>query len=346
MLSAVSHRGRVHDSQRSTRRGRRASVALAVSLSTIALLVGSAGTALAQSPHSSTSSRSTVSTPAPVCHGVAATSTTKASRSCVVWSVRDTWAGHGPVVAVLNFHPQGQATGVVAYAGWLRTAATVLGLYLGYEGPGVTTLPRGPEEVPASGLSRLLATFNSGFYEKDGAAGFYTNHTLYFPMIKGLATVLRYTNGTVGITQWSGGAAPGPTVLMARQNLSLLVNNSVANPLSANNSAWGVTLHGVPAVWRSALGIDKNGNLIYAAAPDQTAASMASIMVQLHCVRAMQLDINPEWPIFVTYAGPGAAGPTLDVPNPNQIPSRFLYTSTKDFFAVFLSRYPGEAAPW
>jgi hypothetical protein len=165
-------------------------------------------------------------------------------------------------------------------------------------------------------------------------------------MIKGLATVVRYTNGTMGITSWQGGATPGPTVEMARQNLSLLVNNSVPTPLSADNGAWGLTLHGAPAVWRSALGIDKAGNLIYAAAPNQTSASMASVMVQLHCVRAMELDINPEWPIFVTYGGPGATAPTLDVPNPNQIPDRFLYTSTKDFFAVFLSRAPGEAAPW
>lgn len=265
---------------------------------------------------------------------------------CQKWSVRDTWAGHVPVIALMNFHPQGQPSGVVAYASWIRTAATVLGLYLGYEGPGVTSYSRGPEAVPSAGLPRLLATFNSGFYESDGPAGFYTNHTLYFPMVKGLATVVRYTNGTVGITQWAGGPNPGPTVLMARQNLPLLVNNSMPTPGVTNNFAWGLTLHGAPAVWRSALGVDKNGNLIYAAAPAQTAASMASVMVQLHCVRAMELDINPEWPIFVTYAGPGAQSPTLDVPNPNQIPGRFLYTSTKDFFAVFLSRGPGDPQPW
>ena len=287
-----------------------------------------------------------VSTPQPVCYVAPATTTAKATTQCANWSVRDTWAGHGPVVALLTFHPQGQAAGIYAYAGWMRTAATVLGLYLGYEGPGVTTLPRGPEAVPSTGLARLLATFNSGFYEKDGAAGFYTNHTLYFPMVKGLATVVRYTNGTVGITQWAGGPNPGPTVVMARQNLPPLVWNSRPNPATANNYAWGLTLHGVAAVWRSALGIDKNGNLIYAAAPAQTAASMAAVMVQLHCVRAMELDINPEWPIFVTYAGPGARTPTLAVPNPNQIPNRFLYTSTKDFFAVFLSRGPGDPQPW
>ena len=306
-------------------------------LAVVALL--GAAASIAESPVNA-SPRATavaISTPQPVCGS---------TPTCLHWSVRDTWAGHEPVVAVVTFHPRGQVAGVTAYAAWMRTAATVLGLYLGYEGPGPTSLSRGPEEVPPSALGRLLATFNSGFYEKDSAAGFYTNHTLYFPMVKGLATVVRYTNGTVAITTWNGGARPGPTVQMARQNLTPLVWNSRPTPATANNSDWGLTLGGVAAVWRSALGIDRNGNLVYAAAPDQTAASMASVMVQLHCVRAMELDINPEWPIFVTYAGPGARSPSLAVANPNQIPERFLSVTTKDFFGVFLSRHPGEAEPW
>lgn len=126
----------------------------------------------------------------------------------------------------------------------------------------------------------------------------------------------------------------------------MLVDNGVPTPRSALNSLWGLTLHGVAAVWRTALGIDARGNLIYVAAPAQTSQSLARIMVQFHVVRAMELDINPEWPIFVTYAGAGAKGPALFVPNPNQIPGRFLYSSTKDFFAVFTSVQPGEAQPW
>jgi hypothetical protein len=60
----------------------------------------------------------------------------------------------------------------------------------------------------------------------------------------------------------------------------------------------------------------------------------------------MQLDINPEWPIFTTYGNAGAIAPALFVPNPNQIPDRFLYSSTKDFFAVFV-RTPGVTEqPW
>jgi hypothetical protein len=99
-------------------------------------------------------------------------------------------------------------------------------------------------------------------------------------------------------------------------------------------------------VWRTGLGIDGQGNLIYVAAPAQTASSLARILVDVGAVRGMQLDINPEWPIFVSYAGPGAVSPSLFVPNPNQIPNRFLYSSTKDFFAVF-RRLPGASEqPW
>ena len=302
--------------------------------SIIAALLVAAATVIG-SPAAPSASATAVVSPRPVCLA-----------TCSVWQAADPWYHGAPSVMTTTFVPNPALPSVVAYAGWFRSTSTDLALYPGYEGPGPTTLPRGPEEVPAIARGRLLATFNSGFYEKDGAAGFYTNHTLYYPMIHGLATVVRYTNGTVDVVAWAGGARPGPNVVMARQNLTLLVSDGAPTPLSANNAAWGLTLHGVAAVWRSALGVDAQGNLIYAAAPLQTGQSMAVIMSRLHCVRAMELDINPEWPIMVTYGQRGAGSPQLFVPNPNQIPGRFLYTSTKDFFAVFTSTHPGEPQPW
>jgi hypothetical protein len=200
--------------------------------------------------------------------------------------------------------------------------------------------------VPVAARASLLATFNSGFYEADAAGGFYAHGTSFFPMVNGLATVVSYANGTVDIVDWTAGTTPGPDVVAARQNLSMLVDGGSPTPASATGGLWGVTLGGVPAVWRTGLGIDAKGNLIYVAAPAQTAASLAQILVQLGSVRAMQLDINPEWPIFVTYGGPGAASPALIVPNPNQISTRFLYSSTKDFFALF-ERVPAVVQqPW
>lgn len=263
-----------------------------------------------------------------------------------VWTVKDPWMPGAPAVESTWFRTTTSNPSIVAYAFWMRAASTQLALYPGYEGPGPSALNRGPEMVPLDARSRLLSTFNSGFYEKDGAGGFYTNHTLYYPMINGLATVVEYTNGTYDVMNWEGGSTPGSNVVMARQNLPLIVDNGQATPSTTNWTNYGITLYGVPAVWRTAIGVDAKGNLIYATAASQLPSTLAQIMIHLGCVRAMQLDINPEWPIYNTYGGPGAASPTMDVPNPNQIAGRFLYYSTKDFFALY-ARIPGQAQiPW
>ncbi len=303
-------------------------------LATLATLLATA--AAATSPVGASARVVDTSRPPAVCG--------RPSPTCSPWHRLDAWSPV-PSVFTASFTPVRQP-GVTAYVTWMRSSTTDLALYPGYEGPGTTSLPRGPEMVPLSGRGRLLATFNSGFYESDQAAGFYTNRTLYFPMVRGLATVVRYASGRVDVISWAGGPRPGANILMARQNLPLLVANSRATALSSNNAAWGLTLHGVPDVWRTALGVDAAGNLIYAAAPAQTSATLAAIMVQLHCVRAMELDINPEWPIFVAYGARGAVDPSLIVPNPNQIPGRFLYPSTKDFFALFVRQRVGAPQPW
>jgi hypothetical protein len=66
-------------------------------------------------------------------------------------------------------------------------------------------------------------------------------------MVRGLATVVRFTNGTVNVVSWAGGPRPGANVVMARQNLTLLVANARPTVLVVNNGAWGLTLHGAPA---------------------------------------------------------------------------------------------------
>jgi hypothetical protein len=262
------------------------------------------------------------------------------------WLPMDTWAKGIPSVLTTTYRPDPNQPSTVAYVAWVRTATTLFAYYLGYEGPGPTSLDRGPEMVPTSGRPNLLVTFNSGYYEKDDPAGIYTHGTLYYPMVKGHATAIAYTNGRVDIINWQGGSSPGPGVLMARQNQTLIVNNLTATPLTHDNYLWGPTLYGAPAVWRTGLGIDARGNLVYVAAAAQTAASLAAIFVHLRCVRAMQLDINPEWPILVTYGGPGAASPSIFVPNPASIPDRFLFPATKDFFAIY-RRVPGLThQPW
>ena len=262
------------------------------------------------------------------------------------WTATDTWTGKPYSVMTTTYRTDPTNTATVAYVAWIRTVTTQFGLYLGYEGPGPTPLDRGPEQVPQSAWPNLLATFNSGFYEKDSAAGFYTHGTLYYPMIKGLATVVSYQNGKVDIIDWQGGPKPGPDIVTARQNLPLLVDDGQPGAGTDIWGNWGITLYGVPDVWRTALGIDAHGNLIYVAAASQTPATLAQILIHVGAVRAMQLDINPEWPILITYGGPGAADPSIFVPNPASITTRFLSPATKDFFAIYRRRPGVTAIPW
>ena len=159
-----------------------------------------------------------------------------------------------------------------------------------------------------------MATFNSGFKLVDSGGGFaYRGHT-YAPMHDGLATIVRYASGRIDLIAWRGGPRCGPDVAYARQNLPLIVNHGRANPNLSDGPEWGATLGNTVHVWRSGVGIDRHGNLIYAAANDQTVASLARILVRAGAVRAMELDINSYWTSFITYRLRGAGRPANLLP--------------------------------
>jgi hypothetical protein len=252
----------------------------------------------------------------------------------VGWRNPEPWAGQ-PAAVLVTTVPTDSA-GDTASIAWFRSSRTQVALYPGVKNPETTAYPRGPESVPSLARTNLVATFNSGFYLKDARGGFFANQTLYAPMIRGLATVVGYRDGHIDIVRWTAARRPGPDVVMARQNLPLLVSGGRVTPGVNVSEAWGPTLGGAPAVWRSAIGIDGNGNLLYVAAPHQTAPSLAQILVHAGAVRGMELDINPAWPILATFGLPNAGKPSLFVPNPNQTATRFLSPNTKDFFAVYL----------
>jgi hypothetical protein len=93
-------------------------------------------------------------------------------------------------------------------------------------------------------------------------------------------------------------------------------------------------------VWRTGAGIDRRGNLIYAAADYQTVTTLAQILKRAGAVRAMELDINPEWPTLNTYRHRHGLLPTMVVPNYQQPATRYLHPDDRDFFAIY-RRLPG-----
>jgi hypothetical protein len=195
---------------------------------------------------------------------------------------------------------------------------------------------RGPEEVPADKRSHLLATFNSAFKLADSGGGFASGGHTYATMKNGMATVLRYRDGRVGIVDWEGGASVGQNVVYARQNLGLIVNHGRLNPNLSNGPEWGATLGNSVMVWRSGIGIDRHGNLLYAAADYLTVQSLAEILKRAGAVRAMQMDINAYWPSFITYRSAGAHDPANLLPDMQRSPYRYLTPDDRDFFAVYL----------
>ena len=73
-----------------------------------------------------------------------------------------------------------------------------------------------------------------------------------------------------------GGA--GAQIAFARQSLPLIVDHGRLNPALNDSSQWGYTLGNAVRVWRTGAGIDRHGNLIYAAADYQTVTTLARIL--------------------------------------------------------------------
>ena len=244
-----------------------------------------------------------------------------------------------PPVLVTTFRTERAYPQIVAYVAWLDYSRTALAYYPGRYEPPKASL-RGPMEVPWGQRWRLLATFNSGFIYQDGLNGDALNGHVNEPLKQGLATLVAYRDGRVNIVGWSGGAAPGPAIAWARQSLPLIINHGRLSPALNDSTQWGYTLGNAVRVWRTGVGIDRRGNIIYAAANYQTVTTLARILQRAGAVRAMELDINPEWPTLITYRHRHGLVPTRVVPNYQQPATRYLVPDDRDFFAVY-RRLPG-----
>jgi hypothetical protein len=249
------------------------------------------------------------------------------------------WHGTGPLVAgappvlVTTFRPDPNYPQMVAGVAWIDTSRTWLALYPGrYEPP---NSGNALAEVPPQLRSGLLATFNAGFKLEDSGGGFYAGGHSYAPLRDGQATLIAFRDGKFDVRTWTGGPVPGPDVVFARQNLPLILSGGRLVSDLDNGALWGATLGNAVRVWRSAIGVDAHGDLLYAGADLQTAQSIAQILQRAGAVRAMELDINSEWVTFNFYGGWDAAAPQKLLPDMTRDATRYLTPDDRDFFAVY-----------
>ena len=186
----------------------------------------------------------------------------------------------------------------------------------------------------------VVAAFNSGFRESYGAGGFELHGRVGWPLRRGDASVVTYSDGTSDIGVWGKGIpAPGRAVAAVRQNLHLLIDRGrvAANVDTCIKLCWGDPLHEQPIVARSGLGITAAGELVWAAGHDVSVRALADALAAARAVRAMELDINPVWVAGYLYAHrrhSTAPTPIPLMPGQTGIPGEFLQPYFRDFFTV------------
>jgi hypothetical protein len=253
-----------------------------------------------------------------------------------VWKKAAANAGPRPPVLLTTFRSDPEYPQFVAGVAWIDSARTELTYVPGLAEPPPPLAHRGSAEVPHSMRKRVVATFNGGFPLETSNAGLIYRGKVVEAMVNGIATVVEYRDGRVDIVKWESGAGAPKNVWSAKQNLPPIIDDGKLNPNLSDGPAWGETVNNAVRVWRSGIGIDRYGNLLYAAANYQTVESLAKVLQRAGAVRALELDINEDWTSFISYRHPGALQPSNLLPEMLRPPERYLTPDERDFFAVYL----------
>lgn len=248
-----------------------------------------------------------------------------------------------PAMYATYLRPDAVHTGLVATVAWIDPKLVRAVQYAGAVEPGGTgwahQLP-----IALSARPQLLAAFNSGFRMEDAQGGYYDSGRYARPMQPGAATLWITADGTPNVGEWGRDVwAATPGVVMARQNLDLIVDGGQPAPgVQYNDPArWGYTVGNAVLVWRSGLGVTANGALVYVAGPGLSAYSLAELLARAGAVRAMELDINSDWVDFFTYTAGPPGSPVGDLTVSKLLvdmtPSTddYLIASSRDCIALF-----------
>ncbi|MDQ1381989.1 MAG: hypothetical protein QOJ71_2708, partial [Actinomycetota bacterium] len=174
---------------------------------------------------------------------------------------------HGrPALYETFLRPDRGHTSLLAGVAWLDRRALRAVVYNGNDQPGGSGWIHG-DHVQPSGTSSLVAAFNGGFRLDMAQGGYQSEGRVVRPLVPGRATFGVRADGTVDVGTWGRDLLPTTPYAAAFQCLDLIVDNGndVQGLTRDDHLRWGQTLGGRVFVWRSGVGIDTRGNLVYAA---------------------------------------------------------------------------------
>lgn len=229
-----------------------------------------------------------------------------------VWHpVGRTTANGVPTTYEAFIRPDAVHTSYVVGVAWMDTKLLQAQLYSGSQIPGKMGLPyRYSAPISPIASRAIVDAFNSGFRMQDAQGGYYTDGKVLIPLRVGAASIVVYKNGAITVGQWGRDFHSLANVASVRQNLDLIVDHGAAVPglNLQNNAKWGKVTGNTFNVWRSGLGVTKNGALVYVGGPALSIADLANVMVRAGVVEGMETDMNTDWVIFASYQGaPGHA---------------------------------------
>ena len=212
-----------------------------------------------------------------------------------------------------------------------------LTLHAGSSDGGVSGWSYG-DEVTRSEIHHLVAAFNGGFKLTSSGVGFSSGSHVAVPLKAGLASLVTYTDGTSDVGPWGEGVpSSAHRVFSVLQNQQLLVDQgrAAANASTCIIECWGATVGGQTTVARSGIGVTSGGDLVWAAGELLTPSQLAGALVGAGVVRAMELDINPDWVAGYLYEHhPGGPTPVPLIPGQLGIYGKLLEPYSRDFLAV------------
>lgn len=257
------------------------------------------------------------------------------------WTIEATGRGGAPAIAVARLRPDVAHRTVTASLAWMDPSAVRFSLIAGTKQPAGHAGASGAE-VPPSLRSTLLAAFNLGFKMGDTPGGAREEGLSAGALQAGLATIVVHTDGTATVGEWGRDVTLGPAVAAVRQNLHLIVDGGQVVPglVADPGHQWGKLSWLLPA-WRSGVGVDASGHLIYAGGNQLTLGALAEALHQAGAVRAMELDMHNHmvtYNLFSPALGGGTPIGQKLSPDMTESPQRYLRPDQRDFVAVYSRR--------
>jgi hypothetical protein len=287
-----------------------------------------------------------IASPVPIQHLTPPTANRVPTPAAQVEQNEGVWAPTGRTVqglpAIYTTYVRPNAANTSYYVGlmWVDTKLVRASYVVGLNEPGGGPNPWN-SQIPATLRGQAVAAFNSGFKMDSARGGVWVDGQEIKPLVNGAASFVIKKDGSSSVGVWGRDFIMGPDIQAVRQNLELLVDNGQVNPAAREDdtTVFGATLGNKSLVWRSGVGVDAQGALIYAGGPALSVLSLAKTLQAAGAVRAMELDINTDWVSAYTYVPQDPANPTSPTVGVKLLDSmsrsgdRYFQAGERDFFA-------------